>query len=66
MIKAIEDVISTCVECHESYYHKKKKSDWIQCMQCSDWLHEDRTNFSEKCNNCRGKKGKNERLYCGT
>lgn len=46
---------NTCVECLESYYHTKKKTDWIQCLQCSGWFHEDCSNFSEKCNKCGGK-----------
>lgn len=44
---------NTCVECLESYYHTKKKSDWIQCLQCSGWLHEDCTNFLEKMQQVR-------------
>ncbi|KAH9627856.1 hypothetical protein HF086_001752 [Spodoptera exigua] len=43
---------NTCVECLESYFYTKKKSDWIQCLQCSGWLHEDCSNFAEKCNKC--------------
>ncbi|XP_056645093.1 uncharacterized protein LOC130450623 [Diorhabda sublineata] len=55
---------NTCVECHENYYRTKKKSEWIRCLQCSGWLHEDCTSYREKCNNCGTKekgKGKGKR-----
>lgn len=59
---------NTCVECLESYFHTKKKSDWIQCLQCSGWLHEDCSKFREKCNKCGDQnkekgKGKKTKKY---
>ncbi|GBN97307.1 hypothetical protein AVEN_65916-1 [Araneus ventricosus] len=30
-----------CKECSENYYKTKMKCDWLRCIMCQTWLHED-------------------------
>ncbi|KAI4462668.1 hypothetical protein MML48_4g00001117 [Holotrichia oblita] len=36
----------------ENYYLTKKAEDWIRCVLCSHWLHENCTEFTDTCNEC--------------
>lgn len=52
-----------CKECHEYYYVTREECDWIMCIVCKKWLHENCTKFSDTCIDCgrnnKSKKGKN-------
>ena len=46
-----EDKIKTyCKECFDYYSHDE--SDWIQCVMCKNWLHENCTLFRNDCSKC--------------
>lgn len=45
-----------CTECLENYLLTKNNADWIQCIDCSEWLHETCTMYDDRCNTC----GRNE------
>lgn len=49
-----------CVGCGEDYRHTKKKVDWIKCVHCQLWLHENCTSYGDFCQKCGklDKKGK--------
>ncbi|GBN37154.1 hypothetical protein AVEN_182826-1, partial [Araneus ventricosus] len=41
-----------CKECSENYYKTKRKCDWLRCIICQMWLHEDCTIFDTFCVVC--------------
>jgi DNA-directed RNA polymerase subunit RPC12/RpoP len=41
----------SCAECWENYY-TTSKDDWIRCVKCSRWLHENCTVYADKCTDC--------------
>ncbi|GBM03960.1 hypothetical protein AVEN_99165-1 [Araneus ventricosus] len=41
-----------CKECSENYYKTKSKCDWLRCIMCQMWLHEDCTIFNTFCVDC--------------
>ncbi|XP_050303415.1 uncharacterized protein LOC126741122 [Anthonomus grandis grandis] len=41
-----------CVGCLENYFATKRKDDWIQCVSCSRWLHDQCISFSNMCMKC--------------
>ncbi|GBN35731.1 hypothetical protein AVEN_123289-1, partial [Araneus ventricosus] len=41
-----------CKECSENYYKTKRKCDWLRCILCQMWLHEDCTIFDTFCVDC--------------
>lgn len=41
-----------CVECFDDYQKTKSKVDWIKCIMCRKWLHEDCTLYGDYCNQC--------------
>ncbi|XP_022834543.1 uncharacterized protein LOC111362201 [Spodoptera litura] len=43
---------SECKECFEEYKKTKSTADWIQCVMCKKWLHEDCTMYGDYCNKC--------------
>lgn len=49
---AEEDDINNCVGCGENYYQTKLIEDWIQCIVCKRWVHENCTEFDDKCHPC--------------
>lgn len=61
-----EDYEYDCIRCGENYFKTKKIEDWIQCIFCLKWMHENYTPFESTCDTCgkkaRGKaKGKGRR-----
>lgn len=52
---------SECTECFEEYRNTKSTADWIQCIMCQQWLHEDCTMYGDYCNKCGRKKRANLR-----
>lgn len=47
-----------CRECFDDYASTKSTADWIQCLMCKLWLHEDCTLYGDYCNRCGHKKKK--------
>lgn len=43
---------NSCVGCGESYYTTSSTEDWIQCLTCRFWMHEDCTSFENYCQKC--------------
>lgn len=41
-----------CIECLEPYFQTKEKVDWVQCVNCFQWMHETCTMYIPKCNIC--------------
>lgn len=41
-----------CVGCGEDYRQTKKKVDWIKCVHCQLWLHENCTSYGDFCQTC--------------
>ncbi|XP_018578361.1 uncharacterized protein LOC108916564 [Anoplophora glabripennis] len=41
-----------CVGCSEEYKATKKSVDWIKCVRCERWLHEDCTKYGNYCDTC--------------
>ncbi|XP_063221784.1 uncharacterized protein LOC134530668 [Bacillus rossius redtenbacheri] len=41
-----------CIGCGEDYNLTVLTCDWIKCVRCRRWLHENCTNFTDVCNNC--------------
>ncbi|XP_031342963.1 tigger transposable element-derived protein 1-like [Photinus pyralis] len=41
-----------CVGCDEEYSKTKKPVDWIQCLKCERWFHEDCTKYGDLCDTC--------------
>lgn len=46
------DFENECVGCNEDYRLTKKKEEWLQCILCKRWLHENCTSFVNLCQNC--------------
>lgn len=49
---------NNCVGCGENYFTTSSTEDWIQCVTCRLWVHEDCTCFENYCQKC-GLKSKN-------
>lgn len=54
---------NVCVGCGENYNDTIKHIDWIQCIICLKWLHENCTSYDNFCQKCgkldsKSKKGK--------
>lgn len=47
-----EDFGYSCVGCGEIWEQTKSKEDWIQCITCKRWLHENCTSFPNHCLPC--------------
>lgn len=41
-----------CVGCGENYFETSSKEDWVQCIICHSWFHEDCTIFDNYCQKC--------------
>lgn len=41
-----------CIVCGEYYHATKKKCDWLQCVLCQMWFHEDCSKDPAKCLTC--------------
>lgn len=41
-----------CCECKELYSLTRSSDDWIQCISCKKWLHENCTSYENYCNKC--------------
>lgn len=43
-----------CAECWKNYFTTKKKDDWLKCIKCEQWLHENCTMYNNlgMCNTC--------------
>lgn len=41
-----------CVGCGDNYFSTIRKEDWIQCLTCSFWVHEDCTSYENYCQKC--------------
>lgn len=41
-----------CVVCGEYYHATKKKCDWLRCVLCQMWFHEDCSKDPAKCLTC--------------
>lgn len=48
-----------CQGCGESYKATKKTVDWIKCLRCSRWLHEDCSKYENYCDSCGKFRNKN-------
>ncbi|KAL3288987.1 hypothetical protein HHI36_003430 [Cryptolaemus montrouzieri] len=51
-----DKVNTQCRECFDDYASTKSTADWIQCLMCKLWLHEDCTLYGDYCNRCGHKK----------
>ncbi|KAL3287968.1 hypothetical protein HHI36_002424 [Cryptolaemus montrouzieri] len=51
-----DKVNTQCRECFDDYASTKSTADWIQCLMCKLWLHEDCTVYGGYCNRCGHKK----------
>ncbi|XP_045768358.1 uncharacterized protein C01G6.5-like [Maniola jurtina] len=47
-----EDCEYDCLRCGENYYKTEKIEDWIQCIFCHKWMHENCTPFENTCDTC--------------
>ncbi|KAK9739456.1 hypothetical protein QE152_g9048 [Popillia japonica] len=45
--------------CGEDYYKTIKTEDWMKCLVCGRWMHEDSSNYTDLCDLC----GKHSRKY---
>lgn len=41
-----------CAGCGESYNNTRKKEDWLQCIICQKWFHENCSSYVNTCQNC--------------
>ncbi|KAG5888075.1 hypothetical protein JTB14_028604 [Gonioctena quinquepunctata] len=44
--------------CGDDYYKTQLDEDWLQCVICLLWVHENCTEFEDMCSNCGNKKEK--------
>ncbi|KAK9727826.1 hypothetical protein QE152_g18977 [Popillia japonica] len=51
----VDDKACCCVGCDELYNCIKRVVDWIKCLSCQLWLHEDCSKYESICHKC-GKK----------
>lgn len=49
-VSVIDD--TECTGCGESYSSTRKKEDWLQCIICQMWFHENCSSFISTCQNC--------------
>ncbi|KAK0161745.1 hypothetical protein PV327_008163 [Microctonus hyperodae] len=38
-----------CAGCRESYNNTRKKEDWLQCIICQKWFHENCSHYINTC-----------------
>lgn len=48
----VERFADDCVGCGENYYETQLIEDWVQCIICKRWAHENCTEFDDKCHPC--------------
>lgn len=53
-----EDDEESCVGCGELYSCTKKVVDWIKCISCQLWLHENCSKYESMCDICGKKQNK--------
>lgn len=41
-----------CIGCLEDYNSTTRSDDWIRCINCNRWMHENCTKFENKCDSC--------------
>lgn len=41
-----------CAGCGESYNNTRKKEDWLECIICGKWFHENCSSYMNTCQNC--------------
>lgn len=44
--------------CGDNYYKTRLVEDWLQCIICDRWVHENCTEFDDICSKCGHKKKK--------
>lgn len=47
-----------CRGCGENYYKTHLCEDWLQCIVCQFWVHENCTEFEDMCSKCGAEKKK--------
>lgn len=47
-----EDFGNSCVGCEEVWEQTRSNEDWIECITCKRWLHENCTSFPNHCLPC--------------
>ncbi|CAB3223714.1 unnamed protein product [Arctia plantaginis] len=52
----MDDEVNNCKRCGENHYKTKLVEDWIQCLICELWVHENCTEFEDVCSECGQKK----------
>lgn len=53
-----ENEADNCAGCGENYYKTHLIEDWLQCLICKLWVHENCTPFDDMCSKCGQKKKK--------
>ncbi|KAF9411049.1 hypothetical protein HW555_010051 [Spodoptera exigua] len=53
-----ENEADNCAGCGENYYKTRLVEDWLQCLICDRWVHENCTEFDDMCSKCGQKKKK--------
>lgn len=48
----VESLVDDCVGCGDNYYTTDLTEDWIQCIICKRWAHENCTEYDDKCHPC--------------
>lgn len=56
------DQAEICCECWEAYSTTKKTCDWISCIYCDRWLHENCSPFPNSCIDCKRKEMRRENM----
>lgn len=56
-----ENEADNCAECGENYYSTRLIEDWLQCLICHLWVHENCTEFEDMCSKCGQKKRKDQK-----
>lgn len=56
-----ENEQDNCVGCGENYYTTQLIEDWLQCVICSLWVHENCTEFDNMCCKCGQMKKREEK-----
>lgn len=51
----VRSLIDDCVGCGDNYYTTELTEDWIQCVICKRWAHENCTEYDDKCHPCGNK-----------
>ncbi|XP_035431937.2 uncharacterized protein C01G6.5-like [Spodoptera frugiperda] len=53
-----ENEADNCAGCGENYYKTRLVEEWLQCLICDRWVHENCTEFDDMCSKCGQKKKK--------